>query len=140
MVEDRVQRRLAANLAAEVVGDNRLVEANEAEIVVHLRERSISVPFPKIDVACVMPRPSGSIERRNGGPKTAVLCNDSILGQLAVRRCHGAGTDAVGGGYHLALDRRAQRVRSEDDAAGDEGQKQRVLDRRDPTLICQELM
>jgi class 3 adenylate cyclase len=44
MAEERIQRRLAAILAADVVGYSRLMEGDEAGTLATLRERRISIP------------------------------------------------------------------------------------------------
>src|SRR6266511_4226393 len=47
MAEERVQRRLAAILAADVVGYSRLVERDEAGTLAALRERRKSILQPR---------------------------------------------------------------------------------------------
>ena len=51
MAEERVQRRLAAILAADVVGYSRLIEADEEGTRVRLRSLHAELIYPRDEVA-----------------------------------------------------------------------------------------
>ncbi len=68
MAEERIKRRLAAILAADVVGYSRLMEGDEAGTLAALKERRAQVIGPKIAA--------------NGG-RTVKLMGDGILAEFA---------------------------------------------------------
>jgi len=75
MAEERVQRRLAAILAADVVGYSRLMEADEAGTLAGLKQRRREILVPLVE------RHQGTIVKIMGEPRR------STVSRITVRIC-----------------------------------------------------
>ncbi|HTO61321.1 MAG TPA: adenylate/guanylate cyclase domain-containing protein, partial [Bradyrhizobium sp.] len=99
MPEDHVQRRLAAILAADVVGYSRLIEQDEAGTLVALKARSKQVLEP------LVARHQGRIFKTTGDGVLVEFASavNAVRCGVALQEAMSAANDGVPEGRHIVL-------------------------------------